>query len=125
MKVSVHELAAMNRTELAALWLDEFSGPAPRSSQAPLLRSALAWALQADAVGLPRSKLRRNLRPSSGPALAPGTTLVREWQGQMHHVQILDAGFAYSGKVFRSLTAIARTITGTPWSGPLFFGVRR
>ena len=56
--------------------------------------------------------------------LAPGTRLLREWQGQTHHVTVLDHGFEYAGKTYRSLTAITRLITGTPWSGPQFFGLR-
>lgn len=56
--------------------------------------------------------------------LAPGTRLLREWQGQTHHVTVLASGFEYSGRTWRSLTAISRSITGTAWSGPLFFGLR-
>jgi hypothetical protein len=57
--------------------------------------------------------------------LKPGTKLVREWHGQVHTVDVLEDGFIYQGERYRSLTRIARRITGTPWSGPLFFGIRR
>jgi hypothetical protein len=63
-------------------------------------------------------------QPATRPALAPGARLVREWQGRTHQVTVLAAGFEYAGQTYRSLSAIARTITGTPWSGPAFFGVR-
>ena len=56
------------------------------------------------------------------PGLEEG--LLREWQGQTHHVTVVEGGFEYDGKVWRSLSAIARSITGTPWSGPAFFGLK-
>ena len=68
--------------------------------------------------------LRRAASASAAASLAPGTRLLREWQGQTHHVTVLAQGFEYDGKVFRSLTAISRAITGSAWSGPLFFGLR-
>ena len=63
----------------------------------------------------------------SGPVDRPiaGTLLVREWQGQRHEVIVLTKGFEYRGKPYRSLTAIARDITGTAWNGLIFFGLRR
>lgn len=54
----------------------------------------------------------------------PGARLVREWQGVEHAVTVLDDGFEYCGRPYKSLSAVARAITGTRWSGPLFFGVR-
>ena len=56
--------------------------------------------------------------------LKPGTRLMREWQGRTYEVQVLDDGFAWQGTHYRSLSAIAREITGTAWSGPVFFGLR-
>ncbi|MEQ8504353.1 MAG: DUF2924 domain-containing protein [Rhodospirillales bacterium] len=55
--------------------------------------------------------------------LAPGARLVREWQGQAHHVEVLSDGFAYEGETYGSLSEVARTITGARWSGPRFFGL--
>jgi len=49
---------------------------------------------------------------------------MREWRGRSHEVQVLDDGFSWQGTHYRSLSAIARKITGTAWSGPLFFGLR-
>lgn len=54
-----------------------------------------------------------------------GTRLLREWQGTEHAVTVLADGFEYLGRPYKSLSAVARAITGTRWSGPLFFGVRR
>ena len=57
-------------------------------------------------------------------ALKPGTRLMREWQGRTYDVLVLDGGFSWQGTRYRSLSAIARKITGTAWSGPLFFGLK-
>jgi hypothetical protein len=57
--------------------------------------------------------------------LKPGAKLVREWRGQVHTVNVLDDGFDYRGERYRSLTRIARLITGAHWSGPLFFGLSK
>ena len=56
--------------------------------------------------------------------LKPGTRLMREWRGRTHEVLVLDDGFSWQGTDYRSLSAIARKITGTAWSGPLFFGLK-
>ncbi len=67
--------------------------------------------------------------PRLGPPSAPrnplrsGTRLLREWNGQQHFVEVVDDGFVFDGKEYRSLSAIARTITGAHWSGPRFFGL--
>jgi hypothetical protein len=56
--------------------------------------------------------------------LVPGTRLIREWQGQVHQVDVTGEGFRWKGETYKSLSAIARQITGTRWNGPLFFGFR-
>src|SRR3984893_1111866 len=58
------------------------------------------------------------------PELKPGTRLVREWQGRTYDVRVLDDGFSWQGTSYRSLSALAGKITGTAWSGPLFFGLK-
>lgn len=57
------------------------------------------------------------------PALLAGTRLVREWNGRMHIVDVGENGFVFDGKTYRSLSAIAKRITGAHWSGPRFFGL--
>ena len=95
-----------------------------------MLQGALAWHEQigreeaANVRQLIRRLHRQARSPASVAVLAPGTRLLREWQGQTHHVAVLSDGFEYDGKTYRSLTAISRQITGTAWSGPLFFGLR-
>ena len=70
----------------------------------------------------PRDRRRPKL---TATRLKPGTRLVREWRGEIHQVTVLDDGLEYRGSHYDSLSEIARSITGTRWSGPLFFGLRR
>ena len=123
------ELAQLDRPALGQRWEVAFDVPAPRGCQATLLRQALAWHLQMQAQG--KAGMRRSRkavqslsRTPGSVTLSPGTRLMREWQGQTHHVTVAADGFEYDGKTWRSLSAIARSITGTPWSGPVFFGVK-
>lgn len=62
--------------------------------------------------------------PAARPTLKAGTTLSREWQGRTHHVRVVDDGFEHDGDTYRSLSAVARVITGTRWNGLRFFGLR-
>ena len=122
------ELQALNREGLVERWQAVFGRPAPPYGHVNLLRSALAWEIQASATGTsgaPRRRIVQALgRPSGVVALTSGTQLLREWNDQTHRVTVLDRGFDYHGKTYRSLSAIAETITGTRWSGPRFFGLR-
>lgn len=128
------ELMALDRPALARRWELAFKTPAPRGCQATLLRQALAWHIQMQALNAKAGArvakrsaqlLRQAASAPSSSKLMPGTRLLREWQGQTHHVTVVEGGFEYDGRTWRSLTAIARAITGTPWSGPLFFGLRK
>jgi hypothetical protein len=58
------------------------------------------------------------------PTIKPGTRLLREWQGTVHEVIVLEKGVHYRDKTWPSLSAVAREITGTRWSGPRFFGLK-
>lgn len=126
-------LAILDRSALAKQWTDVFGCPAPRNCQATFLLRALAWHYQmarlkkggANGVGRLHRELQRSAASSTKKeSLTPGTRLLREWQGQTHHVTVLVKGFEYADKHYRSLTAISRHITGTAWSGPQFFGLR-
>src|SRR5207237_9872171 len=64
------------------------------------------------------------IRRRAGLELKSGTRLVRDWQGRTYEVLVLDDGFSWQGTHYRSLSAVARKITGTAWSGPLFFGLK-
>ena len=104
--------------------------PAPGVSP-KLLRLALAWRIQADAFGGLSASCRRRLaqaafgKSTTQPASA-GTKLVREWQGVSHVVTIDENGtIRWNGREWKSLSAVARAITGGHWSGPAFFGLRK
>ena len=124
-------LSNLNRSKLAKRWAEMFGCPAPRRTHAQLLRSALAWRYQLDREAeqvvnrLILRLCRQSVSPAPTPVLSPGTRLLREWHGVTHHVAVTAEGFEYGGKHYRSLTAISREITGTAWSGPSFFGVRK
>lgn len=75
------------------------------------------------AIGAKHSKIKLRARPRD-TNFAPGTVLLREWGDREHKVAVTAEGlFEYEGSTFKSLTAVARQITGTHWSGPLFFGL--
>ncbi len=110
--------------------------PPPRISE-DLLRRAIAYRLQERALGGLKPSMRRLLqrvaedaRPRRStptpPArrLRPGAVLIREWRGTSHQVTVLEDGVLFHGKRHRSLSEVARKITGNRWSGPLFFGLK-
>jgi len=88
------------------------------------------WAVCARSGSASSAKLHSSSRETgeatirARPELKPGTRLVREWQGRSYDVLVLDDGFSWQNTRYRSLSAIARKITGTAWSGPLFFGLK-
>jgi hypothetical protein len=109
----------------------------PRLSRDLLVR-AVAYRLQELAFGGLRPEPQRQLcqiameLKQTGAAktrprlqLPSGTRLMREWHGRHYEVVVLDDSFSWRGTHYRSLSAIARTITGTAWSGPLFFGLKQ
>ena len=132
---ALSRLPHLDLAELRELWCQLYkTETAPRFSRELLVR-AVAYRIQEVASGGPRLELQRQLRQIAlelqqtgrlriRPQLKPGTRLMREWRGQSHEVLVLDAGFSWQGTRYRSLSAIARKITGTAWSGPLFFGLR-
>ncbi len=134
--VKIEALAAMDLAELQALWL-RLHGAAPPRLSPELMRLALAYRLQEQTHGGLTRKTERRLRTlqetlqaggkvaaETGVRLKPGATLVREWHGRAHSVTVVEDGFHYRDRRYRSLSAIAREITGARWSGPRFFGLR-
>jgi hypothetical protein len=122
----VDAILALDRTGLLAQWQTVFGRPPPNHTHATFMRLALAWQQQARGKNQATARLPGK---SSGQSrrvktsLRPGTRLVREWRGNTYHVEISESGYIYLGKAYRSLSAIARVITGTAWSGLAFFGV--
>ena len=122
---------------LRELWRERL-GVVPKHQSADLLRRRLAYALQVRAYGGLRTEVRRRLSklhqafandptytPQASQRFKAGTVLTREWKGVTHQVSVLKHGFDYSGEHYQSLSDIARRITGTKWSGPAFFGLRK
>src|SRR5215472_1401757 len=116
----------MDHPALQRRWRERFGSAPPHRSKSDFLRRALAYEAQASVYGGVTAVTRRKMRSAPKPTLRckPGTRLVREWQGEMHVVTVVPDGFEYRGERHRSLSVIARHITGTRWSGPLFFGLR-
>jgi hypothetical protein len=130
-------LPEMNRTALCQQWQERFNKPAPDGVRKELLVRMLAYRAQEQAFGGLSARSRRRLDEmaaaiSNDPKTAiesmvrtkPGTQLIRSWQGKTHTVTIQESGYQYDGHRYRSLSEIARYITGTQWSGPLFFGLK-
>ena len=123
--------------ELKDRWRSVYgTEPPPRSSR-KLLVSAIAYRMQERAFGGLKPPLRRllervcedacerrTLRTRPVTRASAGTVLIRDWQGKSHQVTVLDRGVTYRKKNYRSLSQVARVITGCRWSGPLFFGLR-
>ncbi|MDR3387711.1 MAG: DUF2924 domain-containing protein [Rudaea sp.] len=132
--VSVSFPEKLSTRELRDLWRRQFGNSPPARLPAEFLIRLLAQSLQERAAGgLPKPLERQlvsslNGEPSSvaqsSTSLRLGTRLVRGWGGASHEVTVIDRGFAYRGKAYRSLSEIARQITGARWSGPRFFGLR-
>ena len=131
--VDPNEFAGMNRAGLAAAWPTFYKEPLPRSFGDATLRLALAFRLQAASKGTDLSpavqkRLQHSLTAPRGRGKAAPPRYqryLREWNGQMHVVEAVPGGFSYCDVVYRSLSEVARKITGTRWSGPLFFGLKR
>jgi hypothetical protein len=133
----IAELEGMDLEALRALWRKLYRKPAPRFFRRELLVRGLANQIQVKAYGGLAPKSRRKLlriaaehEAGAGFTTAdaprrvrPGTRLVRAWKGVTHSVNVLDDGFEWNGTKYRSLSAIARAISGTSWNGHNFFGL--
>lgn len=123
----VRALEALDLHGLRDQWRKRYGDP-PKMRSRELLARLLAWRIQADAFGGLDATTIRLLKtdrvPNLKPQLSPGSRLSREWQGRRHDVEVIEAGFRYAGADYRSLSEVARMITGTRWNGLRFFGLR-
>jgi hypothetical protein len=132
-------LQRMGQGELKDKWRELFGAESPAYRRGFLIKG-LAYRIQElTHGGLPpqaRTKLdalveengtdkSAGSRKTDAGNLILGTQLIREWQGVRHEVTVIDGGFEYQGRRYKSLSAAARAITGTRWNGPLFFGLRK
>jgi hypothetical protein len=136
--LEIVRIGDLEAAALRALWPAWFGTPAPPRMQRATLALALAHRIQsATLAGLSQASARSldavadqefgrtGRRIADRPLrLKPGTRLVREWQGVVHDVAVVDDGFVWNGTRHRSLSAIARAITGTRWNGLVFFGLK-
>lgn len=126
--------AASNRDRLALLdlWRETFGSPPSKRLSAHFLQKAIAYEIQCRMTHPVPERLQKTLRAiasgkrvavASAGALRPGTCFMREWNGRTYRVEVAKEGFVMDGRSYRSLSAIARRITGVQWSGPRFFGL--
>jgi hypothetical protein len=134
----IASLPKLDIDELRERWQAMFGRAPSRDISRSFLTRAIAYRLQEKAFGGLKPSTQRLLAEfahdgANGSALAaapsrivqPGAVLVREWRGINHQVSVLEKGFSFRGKRYHSLSEVAREITGTRWSGPLFFGLKR
>ena len=133
---SLAMLPGLTRPELLELWQTLWGRAAPAGLRRELMIPILAYRAQEKAFGGLNPETERRLckrsasleggraSPPKDRRVKPGTRLLREWRGQTHEVIATERGFLYQGKSQKSLSGIARQITGTRWSGPVFFGLK-
>jgi len=130
-------VSSLDDPELHRLWRVRIGRVAPAHLPRGLFLRLLSYKLQEQALGGLDRSIRTQLKnslPKDGKRsvaddpslrLKPGTVLVREHNGELHRVMVLEEGFAWSGKTYRSLSETAFAITGTKWNGRRFFGLDR
>ena len=133
--VALARLAELSTFELRGEWRRHHQVSPPIRLSRDLLLRGIAFAIQVKAEGgHSKATLRRlgqiaafsdtnSNAPRTSMMLKLGTRLVREWGGSTHSVLVVQTGFEFQGKAYRSLSKIAREITGARWSGPRFFGL--
>jgi len=128
--MTVAEVETMDRAALVSAWSELFRTPVPKGLSKAMMRRFLAVEIQTRRYGgLPKkteaalNRSRKQITRPSSPGIKPGGRLLREWNGVTHSVEVTDTGFEWRGRTWRSLSAIAREITGAHWSGPRFFGL--
>jgi hypothetical protein len=138
LEAEIARLRDLDADVLKARWRALTGRKAPPHLPKHLLFRLLAYRIQAQALGdLDPATIRFLERIAAGGrhastavplppirSLKPGTLLRREWQGVLHTVEALNEGFAWGGTTYKSLSEVARAITGTRWNGPRFFGLR-
>jgi hypothetical protein len=127
-----------SKADLCRLWWELFQSQPPSLIQKALMVRIIAYRLQERTFGGLSARSRRRLldlgrqfesnpdtSPTTAPSVKPGTRLIRQWKQRTHVVTVESNSFEYGGSQYASLSQIARLITGTNWSGPLFFGLKQ
>lgn len=119
--------STVNKKALTEAWSILFGCPPPIGCHINFLCQAVGWQTQVQSRGGLTATERKRLlsndinKVTSAPV---GSRLIRVWQGETHQVSVVKDGYQYANKTWKSLSAIAKEITGTPWSGPVFFGIK-
>lgn len=132
LKERLTAVAAMGREALLTEWPRHFKTP-PRNTRREYLLAELSYHLQARSLGGVSTTVKNKLERMAGGqsqhqgkfTMQPGSRLVRDWNGRSHTVIVHADGYEYAGARYRSLSKVATAITGTHWSGPLFFGIKK
>jgi hypothetical protein len=135
-EAELKHLQTLSLGGLRAHWQERFGADPPGIRSRDVLLGIFAWRIQADAYGGLDAKTQKRLdtiataverngsyEPKVPRSIASGVVLTREWKGMVHKVTVTQEGYQHLGKFYGSLSDIARTITGTRWSGPRFFGL--
>ena len=130
-------LPHLEKTALSDLWRRLFETGPPLGMRKELMVQFLAYRIQEQEFGALSDSSHRRLRElattiegssdfpvSQRPAIKPGTRLIRQWKDQIHIVNVEEGNYEYRDARYESLSEIARLITGSRWSGPLFFGLK-
>lgn len=149
LKSDIERLKTLDVEALHVEWRRLYGKRAPKSLPKSLLLRALAYRLQVLGFGDLDAQTLRVLEAytaksngrwkgrvrahrfsgtsisSSGPHIKLGCVLLRQWAGEIHRVTVVEVGFTWKGGIYRSLSEVARAITGTRWNGPRFFGLDR
>ena len=127
--ILISEIEALDRAACLDRWREAFGRSPPKFLSPQFMKRVLIWEVQNRALGGVSVKTTRRLKQIAAgktlPSTAkPGSHLVREWNGRTYQVEVVEGGYVMDGKTWRSLSAIAKHITGAHWSGPRFFGVQ-
>jgi Protein of unknown function (DUF2924) len=123
-------IGEMNTEQLRGCWRETFASDPPAAFSKDLMARAICYRLQEEAFGGLSASTARLLRSLVKPGDEPprqvkvGSVIIREHQGVVHEVLVVPGGLCWQGKTYDSLSTIAKTITGTSWNGPRFFGLR-
>ncbi len=126
---AIEEITGLDRAGCLAQWREAFGRSPPKHLSLPFMKRVLIWEAQNKAFGRVSAKTTRRMKQTAGgkavPTIAkPGSVLVREWNGRTYQVEVINDGYVMDGTRWRSLSAIARHVTGARWSGPRFFGIQ-
>lgn len=138
LEAEIRRLPDLSLDDLRARWKALFGHTAPKSLRRRFLARAVAYQMQVEAYGGLSASTRKRLQAIAAgvrqgsldvagiaKTMRPGTQMLRQWKDHTHTVTALSDGFEWNGRTYKSLSAIAKEITGTSWNGYAFFGIKR